>query len=156
VYNQTYQTAAMKKIALLLFVALFIGACSNEAAEEPIESFDFGIAMMEAAVTGGTVQSGSLNQLVFGPTQQMELIRSLLSALRLTNDQQDQVRGFVRVLTGSLMEIRWNLHIQEINRQEALVKIRTARMTFLESVRSILTDQQKDRFALWVRANWDK
>jgi hypothetical protein len=146
----------MKKIALLLFFALFIGACSNEAAEEPIESFDFGIAMMEAAVVGGTVQSGSLNQLVFGATQQMELIRSLMEALRLTSQQQDQVRGFVRVLTGSLMEIRWDLHTQAINRQEALVKIRTARMTFLESVRSILTDDQKDRFARWIRANWDK
>jgi len=146
----------MKKIALLLFFALFIGACSNEAAEEPIESFDFGIAMMEAAVVGGTVQGGSLNQLVFGATQQMELIRSLMEALRLTTQQQDQVRGFVRTLTGSLIEIRWDLHTQVINRQEALVKIRTARMTFLESVRSILTDQQKDRFARWVRANWDK
>ncbi len=146
----------MKKTALLLILALFIGACSNEAAEEPIESYDFGIAMMEAAVTGGTVQSGSLNQLVFGPTQQMELIRSLLSTLRLTSEQQDQVRGFVRVLTGSLVEIRWDLHTQEITRQEALVKIRTARMTFLESVRGILTDDQKDRFARWIRANWDK
>ncbi len=146
----------MKKISLLLFFALIIGACSNETTEDPIESYDFGIAMMEAAVTGGTVQSGSLNQLVFGPTQQMELIRSLLNALRLTAEQQDQVRGFVRVLTGSLIEIRWDLHTQEITRQEALAKIRTARTAFLESVRSILSDQQKERFARWVRANWDK
>jgi hypothetical protein len=146
----------MKKIALLLFVTLFVGACSNEVAEEPIESFDFSVAMMEAAVFGGTLQSGSLNPLVFGPTQQMELIRSLLSTLRLTSSQQDLLRGFVITLTGTLLEIRWDLYTEEITRQEALAKIRTARTAFLESVRSTLTDEQKDRFARWIRANWDK
>lgn len=146
----------MKKIAILLFVTLFISACTNEVAEEPIESLDFSVAMMEAAVFGGTVQSGSLNPLVFGSAQQMELIRSLLSTLRLTNTQQDQVRGFVITLTGSLLEIRWNLYTEAITRQDALAKIRTARTVFLESVRGILTDEQKDRFARWIRANWDK
>ena len=146
----------MKKSYLLLLLTLLIGACSQEAAEEPIESIDFGMAVMEAAVFGGTVQSGSLNAAAFGYNQQMELIRSLLNTLRLTSGQQDQLRVYVMTLTASLIQIRWDLYNQEITRQDAVARIRTARSTFLDSVRSILTDQQKERFARWVKANWDK
>jgi len=148
----------MKNLILIAFlsVGFLFTSCDNDVVQEE-ETIDVSLAAMEAAVLGGNPGSnGNLNALVFGPQQSGALLRSLHQALRLTSDQSDTMRRLTAEMKQSLMETRMALHLGEIDRREALEQIKTARRNFVASVHSTLNREQKERFARWLRTNWDK
>jgi len=148
----------MKNLILIAFLSIgfLFTSCDNDVIQEE-ESIDVSLAAMEAAVfSGNSGQGGSLNALVFGPHQSGALLRSLHQALRLTSDQSDTMRRLTAAMAQSLMDTRMALHLGEIDRRQALEQIKITRRSFVAAIHATLNREQKERFARWLRTNWDK
>jgi Spy/CpxP family protein refolding chaperone len=143
---------------VLLFVLsmLSITACKESFQEEQEETIVFSQAMMENTVfsTGNPFMASTHNGM-FGPDQQLRMIRELVAALNLTDEQKTTTRTLTLTMVSRLMEIRVAFRAQEITREQAVEQIRQARQTFMRSFTAILTPAQAEALERWKQRQWN-
>jgi hypothetical protein len=143
---------------LLTIIILTIGlsACKESFQETEEELVVFSQAMMENTVfSTANPLMGSPGNTMFGPEQQLAMIRELVIALRLNDEQKLTTRALTLTLLNSLMETRIAFRAQEINRTQAIEQVRQARQSFMRSFSAILTPAQTEAFERWKQRQWN-
>ena len=144
-------------ILLLSVLSLIsLNACKETFQEEQEEAIVFSQAMMENTVfSTGNPFMGSTHNGMFGPDQQLRMIRELVAALNLTEEQKNTTRTLTLALVSNLMETRVAFRAQEITREQAVEQIRQARQTFMRSFTAILTPDQVNALERWKQRQWN-
>lgn len=142
----------------LFAIALLISltACQESFIEDTNDEVVFSQAMMENTVfSTGNPFMGSTHNGMFGPDQQLRMIRELVAALNLTDEQKTTTRTLTLTMVSRLMEIRVAFRAQEITREQAVEQIRQARQTFMRSFTAILTPAQAEALERWKQRQWN-
>ena len=131
-------------------------ACKESFKEDTNDEVVFSQAMMENTVfSTANPFMGTTNNTMFGPEQQLQMIRDLVAALNLTDEQKQTTRTLTLSLFTSLIETRTAFQAQQITREQAVEQIRQARQTFMRSFSAILTPTQLTALERWKQRYWN-
>lgn len=151
----------MKTSLFAFLLAITAVACSNVVGtQEEDNDFLFSQASMENAVfttTGNPFQPGGPRHgNTFDHQRGLNLIVSLDQNLKLSTEQRQQIAAFALTLNQTLMSIRSEVQNGSITREQAKTKIQAARLAFITSVKTVLTDAQKSALEEWLKNHWNK
>jgi hypothetical protein len=151
----------MKTSLFAFLLAITAVACSNVVGtQEEDNDFLFSQASMENAVfttTGNPFQPGGPRHgNTFDHQRGLNLIVSLDQNLKLSTEQRQQIAAFALTLNQTLMSIRSDVQNGSSTREQAKTKIQAARLAFITSVKTVLTDAQKAALEEWLKNHWNK
>lgn len=151
----------MKTSLFALFIAISAVACSNMVGtQEEDNDFLFSQSSMENAVfttSGNPFQPGGPRHgNTFDHQRGLNMIVSLDQNLKLSTEQRQQIAAFALTLNQTLMSIRSEVQNGSITREQAKTKIQAARLAFITSVKTVLSDAQKSALEEWLKNHWNK
>jgi len=141
----------MKSIGLLLVVLFVLAGCNSpvEVTQEEIytESMMMDITDAPEGVRDVDTPNGVDRRFA-------RMLLSLKRFVRLDSTQWVAVKGFALTLANEMKAIHEGVKSGALTREQARLQLREARKTFVESVASILTEEQKPRFRRWLHLFW--
>ncbi len=141
----------MKSIGLLLVILFVLAGCNNPVEVTQEELYTESIMMDISDAPEGVRDVDTPT----GPGRKFaRMMLSLKRFVGLSEEQWTSVKGFARVLANEVKTVRESFKNGDLSREEAFEQLRTARRTFVGSVKSILTDDQVPLFERWLRRVW--
>lgn len=140
----------MKYFALFLVFLFVIAGCNNPV--EVVEETHTDTIMMEIGDAPEGVRDVDTPD---GPRRHFaRMLISLKRFVGLNEEQWANVKEFGKTLAKDIHDIRVKVRKEEITREEARELLKESRETFVKSVTSVLTEEQKPKFRRWLLRFW--
>lgn len=141
----------MRSFGLFLVTLFLLAGCTNPVEVTQDEVYTESIMMNISDATEGVRDADTPNGMdrKFG-----RMLLSLKRYVKLDSTQWIAVKGFAQTLATEMKAIHDGVKKGDLTKEQARVRLREARKTFVESVTGILTNEQKPRFRRWLQLFW--
>lgn len=150
----------MKNILFVaLIVAVLIGCDnSNPAAASVTTDAEYSETSMYKTTTASETEAVLLHQqhMFHDSLRHGKMLGTLKRHVQLTEAQFESVKVYGKTLFDELKAIRTQVLDSAIAKEQARELVIAARTQFIESVKSILTEEQIGKFEEWIVRFWNK
>jgi len=141
----------MKSFGLFLIVLFVLAGCNNPAEVTQEEIYTESVMMNISDASEGVRAVDTPNGV---DRKFARMLLSLKRYVKLDSTQWVAVKDFAQTLATEMKAIHDGVKSGNLTKEQARVQLKEARKTFVESVTSILTDEQKPRFRRWLHLFW--
>ncbi len=153
----------MKNLFLIFVFALLLAGCKDNSPTQVSMSDEdfFSQESMENSVlqisnSSSTLSHHNSGSIIHDSLRHGNMLLKLKVYLNLSDAQFDSLKVYGKILIDELKAIREKVKTGEITRDEAKVLVKVSRDKFVASFNSVLTDEQKVKFARWATRFWHR
>lgn len=152
-------------VVVAFLVSLFVGCKENTLIDDTVfEESLYSVGLMENSVTSTfnpfakststNIPSSSTNH--YDSTRHLRMLTHLQTYLSLTDTQFVAISAFANTMYEELVAIRAQVDSSFIEKDSAKVLVEIARTKFIDSIKTVLTEEQLVLFDTWVQTFWNR